>query len=528
MTPGAPAPGTGAGGTATVARAPSPGSGERGGVPRWVTGAAAAAVLTGVVLRFLAPADLWLDEAQSVAIARLPVPELLTALRQDGSPPLYYLLLHGWTGVVGESAPAVRALSGLCAVLALPVAWLLGRQLAGRRGAVALTLVLAASPYAVRYASEARMYSLLVLLVLLGGLAVRWAVSRGGPAPVLAVAAGAAALLLTHYWSVHLLAVTGLACLLALRRHRAPAVRVLTGLALGALAFLPWLPSLRSQLAHTGTPWARTGGLSSIPSALRTWHGGTDVTAVLLTHAQVCLAVLALVAVPAAVAGRPGLALAASRSRTRWTLLALSAGTLVVGGLVSWVTGSAVSGRYTGVALPAFLALVACGLATVPGRRGYAVLTAVVVLLGLGGAASSVRTPRTQAGEVASALVREAAPGDVVAFCPDQLGPSVSRLAPPGLDLVVYPDLRPADRVDWTDYTARHAAADPASTAAALDARAGAQAVWVVTGEGFRVPSEQDCRDLRQALTELRGEAAPVVARRPGVPEGMRVHRFPG
>jgi hypothetical protein len=138
-----------------------------------------------------------------------------------------------------------------------------------------------------------------------------------------------------------------------------------------------------------------------------------------------------------------------------------------------------------------------------------------------------VRNPRTQAGDVAAALAT-AAPGDVVAFCPDQLGPAVSRVAPPGLDLVVYPDLRPAGRVDWTDYAQRNGAGDPAEVAAALDARAGRHAVWVVTGRGFRVPSDDDCRALRGALAGLRGEPSQLVERRPSVGEGMRLHRYAG
>jgi hypothetical protein len=287
--------------------------------------------------------------------------------------------------------------------------------------------------------------------------------------------------------------------------------------------FLPWVPSLLVQLGATGTPWAAAGGLSVVSTALRVWQGGSTVAAVLLGHALVCLAVLALVAVPAGA----GVRLGRVRSPLPWCLLALSAGTLLVGGLVSWATGSAVSARYTSVALPAFLALAATGLAAVPARRVAAALLAVVVVLGLGLAARDARTPRTQAGEVAAAL-GAAAPGDVVAFCPDQLGPAVARLAPRGLDLVGYPDLRPADRVDWTDYAQRNAAADPAAVAAALDDRAGAGAVWVVTGRGYRVPSDADCRDLRTALAGLRGEPVQVVERRPGVGEGMRAHRFAG
>jgi mannosyltransferase len=504
------------------------GTRSREGARRLGCGLAAAALAAGVVLRFVAPADLWLDEAQSVAIARLPLPQLIEALRQDGAPPLYYLLLHGWLAVAGEGATAVRALSGVCSVLSLPLAWVLGRRLVGPRGGIALTLLLAASPFAVRYASETRMYALVVLLVLLAGLAVDRAVRRPGPVSVAAVALSSGALLLTHYWAAHLVLVAGLLALLGLRRDRGAAGRVLVGLALGGVLFLPWLPSLLVQLASTGTPWAAAGGLSAISTALTVWQGGRTVAAVLLGHALVCLAVLALVALPTAGGGpSPGLRLGRVRSPLPWCLLALSGGTLLVGGLVSWATSSAVSARYTSVALPAFLALAAGGLAAVPARRVAAALLAVVVLLGLGLSAAAVRTPRTQAGEVAAAL-GGAAPGDVVAFCPDQLGPAVSRLAPSGLDLVVYPDLRPADRVDWTDYAERNAAGNPAATAAELDARAGRGAIWVVTGRGFRVPSDAACRELRGALAALRGEPVQVVERRPGVGEGMRVHRFAG
>src|SRR5450759_5280429 len=102
----------------------------------WPLGAAAVAVLlAGVVLRFVAHTHLWLDEAQSVAIARLPLPGLFAALRQDGSPPLYYLLLHYWMGWFGTGDNiAVRALSGVISVATLPPFYLLARRTIGRHG----------------------------------------------------------------------------------------------------------------------------------------------------------------------------------------------------------------------------------------------------------------------------------------------------------------------------------------------------------------------------------------------------------
>ena len=388
--------------------------------------------------------------------------------------------------------------------------------------AITLTLLLASSPFAVRYASETRMYSLVVLLTLLGAAAVRWTVRRPGPWPVLAVAASGAALLLTHYWAAYLLVVVGLLALAGLRRDRAAAVRVLTGLALAALAFVPWLPTLRYQAEHTGTPWAAVGGLAAVPEAIGGWQGGGQVGAVLLGWAFVVLAVLALVAVPAGDVVRLG----TSRSPARWALLALSLGTLVVAGLASLVSSSAVGARYSSVAYPAFLALVALGIAGLPDRRARVAVLTLCVGTGLGLSVAQADVPRTQAAEVAAAL-RSAAPGDTVLFCPDQLGPAVSLLAPTDLELVGYPDLHPADRVDWTDYADRNRVANPALVAARVSARAGAHAVYVVSSSGYRVPSDADCTELRDALAALRGEPRQVVQRDPATGEDMRMHLFP-
>ena len=50
--------------------------------------------------------------------------------------------------------------------------WAAGRRLGGRTTATIALLLLASSPFAIRYATEARMYSLVTLLALGGYLAV--------------------------------------------------------------------------------------------------------------------------------------------------------------------------------------------------------------------------------------------------------------------------------------------------------------------------------------------------------------------
>ena len=121
------------------------------------------AIVAGLVLRFVTRSPLWLDEALSVNIAKLPIGQIPAALRHDGHPPLYYVLLHAWMSVFGSGDVAVRALSGLFAVATLPLAWVIGRRRGGPRLGWLFTAVMAMSPFALRYATETRMYSLLMV-----------------------------------------------------------------------------------------------------------------------------------------------------------------------------------------------------------------------------------------------------------------------------------------------------------------------------------------------------------------------------
>ena len=136
--------------------------------------------------RFLTTSALWLDEALSVNIATLPLGDIGEALRHDGHPPLYYVLLHLWTELFGTGDVEVRALSGVLAVATLPVAWFVGRRAGGATLGWLTVLVLGALPFASRYGTEARMYSLIMLLVFAGWLALQRALEQavvGSPDP---------------------------------------------------------------------------------------------------------------------------------------------------------------------------------------------------------------------------------------------------------------------------------------------------------------------------------------------------------
>src|SRR5262249_35497235 len=141
-------------------------------------GIALAIGLAGLFCYFYTRSDLWLDEALSVNIAKLPLGDLREALKQDGAPPLYYFLLHVWTSVFGTGDVAVRALSGLFMLGAVVTMWFVAKRIGGTILAWLVAMLMISSPYAAHYATEARMYSLMVLLVALGILAFQRTVAK--------------------------------------------------------------------------------------------------------------------------------------------------------------------------------------------------------------------------------------------------------------------------------------------------------------------------------------------------------------
>ena len=223
-------------------------------------------------------AGFWIDEAIAVGIASHDPGEIPALLRQDGSPPLYYLLLHAWMAVAGDGEAATRVLSLVFATVAVPVAWWAG----GSRAAA----VVAVCPLLTYYAQEARMYTLVAVLSVIATAAFL----RRRPA-IMAVAL--TALLYTHTWGVFLLA--GFAVVMARDRWRAGAI----ALAAVTVLYLPWVPSLVFQALHTGAPWSLPpSALYLLPAAAAVaWRPRDEL--VLAAAAGLALAWLASQVTPA-------------------------------------------------------------------------------------------------------------------------------------------------------------------------------------------------------------------------------------
>jgi mannosyltransferase len=490
---------------------------------RLVAAGIAAATGAGLVLRAVAPEGLWLDEAQAVAIARLPLGEIVGALREDGAPPLYYLVLHGWMAAFGTGDVAVRALSTVLAVAAVPLAWIAGRDLGGRRTAVAATLLVATSPFAIRYATEARMYSMVVTLVLAGIVLVQRERRQPGPRwNVVGLALVSGALLLTHYWSAFVVLAAVVVLLVDGGRARRGSRRAAVALALGGLALLPWVPSLLTQLRRTGAPWGRPPG-PEVAELVVEGFGGTRPWGSLLAVLLVLLCGLALARVLGAGAG-PADGDGASAGAG---LLAVAALTLVLGAGALQVSGEGFAPRHAAVAF-APLALGVATAADALRRSPRRVLFGSVAVLGVVASVVSARTPRTQAEPIAAALESRLRPGDLVVLCPDQLAPALHRALPSlsATSTALVPPGSTLERVDWTDYPDRIRSVRPKALAGRLDAEAGDGTIWFVTSPVY-TQIGQRCISVRQELARLRPEMRAVVTRRPSVFENAGLWRAP-
>jgi len=494
-------------------------------------------VAVGVVLRFVAPSQLWLDEALSVNIAKLSLGQIPGALRHDGAPPLYYALLHFWMMAFGEGNFAVRALAGLVSAATLPLAWVAGKRLGGRRLAWAALLLIASSPFAINYATAARMYSLMIFWTLLGFLALARALERPTHQRLALVGAVTAVILYTHYWGIYVVGITGLWLLTRAKWSRAqgrgPATdqeeaarrscwSCLVAMALGSLAFLPWLPSFIFQMLHTGTPWSNAAGLGDILGVLGQYAGGGPWGAAL----GLSLFTLVLLGVFAESTGGHHVLINLKARRRARPLAFVFMGTLMAAVVCGAVAQAAFVGRYTAVVFPLFILLAGLGATVFPDRRVLAVILAWTTASGLIVGVGANLSQRTEAGQVASVINKEASADDLVIYCPDQLAPAVSRLVTARVVQYTFPRADPPQRIDWVDYRqAIHTTNVEQFAEQMLNVAAGHD-IWFIENPNYP-GTEHKCSRLMDWLSTKRNSQVWVAANAGTYYEYESLVRFP-
>ena len=248
----------------------------------WLVMAAITLVAALIRLSHLGAESIWFDEASTWAATRVPVKHFVRVLvEHEVSPPLYFVLMKGWTSVAGDSEVVLRLPSALVGTLTVLILGWLSRGVVGAGPALAGSVLLALSPFHIWYSQEARSYALYTFLILLAtiALAVAWESNQRQAWLVYFLSLLAACY--THYFAVYFLVAhasfvavaslssvrTSLAHQLLLSRRRIWTV----GTATVGVVFLPWLILKSPRHPWSGGNWIQQLWVNTAP-LLQLWE----------------------------------------------------------------------------------------------------------------------------------------------------------------------------------------------------------------------------------------------------------------
>src|SRR5690349_4655311 len=375
-----------------------------------------AALISGITalaaalrLLYLGKKSPWLDEIVSVSIARLdPVGFRNVVLSWELNEGLYYTLLRNWMHL-GQGEFFIRLLSLLPSVAAIPFVYLLGRRLASEKAGLVAALLLAVNAFDVRYAQEARAYSLFAFLVVLAS----WFFVRCLDAPhkrgnwaglVMAVALG----MYAHFFAGLMLPVFWLAA--AQRKRGFPwkpflsSSGIMVALAIPILLFVA--TKNRGQVG-----WVQTTRWKDFFALATLLSGRGGLVLLLICAASLILALARLIGLPER-AGRQ----AVWGEALVWMWLVLPAAMTTT---ISLFKPMFVS-RYFIFCLPASALLVATGLTMIRPRWLLAPVLLAIMALSLRGVAEYYRSgfdpPEQDWRGAVHYMLSRTEPGDAVLF----------------------------------------------------------------------------------------------------------------
>ncbi|MGI9033216.1 MAG: glycosyltransferase family 39 protein [Acidimicrobiales bacterium] len=376
----------------------------------------------------------WLDEGISAGVVAHSLRSIPHVLLQDGSPPLYYMLLSIWTSLLGTSNVAVHLLSLLFAVATIPVALWAGWSLFDRRTGWMCALVMAVNPFAAYYATEARMYSMAILLALVATATFLHSFVFGRRRYLPWFVLSQALLMYTHNWGLLLGLGLGAAVVPILAMtddRRRLIIDAVVGFGAVAVLYVPWVPSLAYQIGQHLQPWGRKADLVWLRDDIAQLLGGNEAFVALGLGA--------------------GIGLAALLQARGWSRQATAVLTLAVVTAVTLGAGwreSVWAYRYLAVVVGPLALIAAAGLAR-SGRTGVAALAVCAFLT----APLAVRGPEFRRSNV-QAVSAEMSPrldaGDLVLLPDFQMVPLVAHYFRPGLRYATSSGLVPDKNiVDW-------------------------------------------------------------------------------
>lgn len=398
----------------------------------------------------------WMDEAITVGIASHPLSAIPGIMRMDGSPPLFYMLLHVWISIFGDTETRTHVLSIAISVLTVPVSYWGARVIFDKRTALFTSTLFATNAFLIAYSTETRMYALMVLFGLLttvgyvGGFVFRrrWF--------LVLFAIGQTLMLYTHSWGLFFGAASFITLALVWRQlegtQRQHFVRdIIYSYVAVAILYAPWLPTFLFQARHTAAPWDATPRFGLPLQIAQNVLGGKSI---------------ALVAVAIALYGVWRLLGRSQRrspeARALIALFTLTLLTFVLAWVASQITPAWVP-RYFAPVVGSILLMVAFGLARARILGILALLFACTTI-----AHTQLYAPNNKSNmrEIAGEMSAQLKPGDVVVVGQPEQTPLAYYYFPSGLKYAntAFGVLKDPSFVNWQNAMTRYKAANPQKT----------------------------------------------------------------
>ena len=366
----------------------------------------------GAVLRLIALGhkSFWLDEIASMVIVRMSGNSFWSWVwHSEGNMTLYYVMLRPWLHF-GLGEASVRMLSVLPGIASVPMMYLLGARLFGRRVGILAALFLALSTCSVVYSQEARGYSWLLLGVIVSTYLFVRLIERPSYALACSYALAAGGTLYFHYFGL-LVPLAHAVSLFALSDDRRPPKYLFAAAAILAVLALPVLWMIRIQPIHH-LDWVTQ------PSLLEVYHLGVFLAAESGKGLGPVLLVIELVLIGAflrtlvSLRGSTG-----TRSEyCNYAVVASSLFTPVAFTLLVSVVRPVFFHRFLIICLPAWLLAVAVGANGIARPRTRSLAIASVCALTLVSTVISYTRVREDWRGVANYLIANAAAQDRVVY----------------------------------------------------------------------------------------------------------------
>ena len=242
------------------------------------------------------------------------------AVEDPQHPPLYYLIQRAWVNLAGASIVMRRIPSLVFAMLLLPAMFWLGCELFGERlRALFAAALVAASPFHIAYAQQAREYSLWTLAIVVSTASLLAAIRTGRPLWWVAYAASLALGLYTDPLIAYVAVAHAVFVWFAARK----ATRAFLAAIAGAVAaFGPWIWVLWTQRHVVSATTAWLDVRIPLPLLGVKWAFSAGTVFFDLDYIDARLIVLAALAVVFAIGAL--VALARADKRTAWLLCPLA------------------------------------------------------------------------------------------------------------------------------------------------------------------------------------------------------------